>query len=257
MSNRQKRIVGVPKFSLETLLPSAQKIFEAMHLEPCSRDTIAEVLGVSPKSGAFGSKLGALLSFGLLESSRGTYSVSEEAGNYFLPIDDKSQGKAIVHFVLCPDFYRVIHDRFCEKPLPVALQNIIAQDMGIPSVRAKEYAEAIQTNFEFAGLIRNGVVQTADGATSSNETGPGGCGEETGSKLPPKNLVPNHSGLSTKDVKRATLPLDDTDGLVVVEWPKDISKEDYADISDWIDILKRKIERSIVTEVKNESPTDE
>ena len=36
-----------------------------------------------------------------------------------------------------------------------------------------------------------------------------------------------------------------TEGLVTIEWPSSLSAESYQDVSDWLDIVKRKIGRSV------------
>ena len=42
-----------------------------------------------------------------------------------------------------------------------------------------------------------------------------------------------------------------SEGDVVLRWPERLSKASFEEVSDWLDLIKRKLERSIV------EPTDE
>jgi len=160
------------------------------------------------------------------------------------------------HTFNCPGFYREIYERFLGKPLPSALQNIIAQEKGISANKAKQYADAILANFEFAGILKNGLVQSiGDDDDVNNDPNSDydvpSQPESAETRMPPQPQTMSQDSCD-QPFKRATLPLDETDGMVVVEWPKSISNDDFDDISDWLDILKRKIQRSIKLQANNE-----
>lgn len=66
----------------------------------------------------------------------------------------------------------------------------------------------------------------------------------TNPKPPPATLIP----VSKQDVFTTAT------GEVVVRWPAVLSVEDYADLEGWLEMLKRKIKRSISPNLKNDSP---
>lgn len=41
-----------------------------------------------------------------------------------------------------------------------------------------------------------------------------------------------------------TLP----EGDVTLQWPKELTQDSYAELEDWLDLIKRKAKRAVVTE---------
>ncbi len=94
------------------------------------------------------------------------------------------------------------------------------------------FVEGSQTGVPFAELT---IAEKGTGAQMT-----------TGTMMPPANpFFQEPSAGSMQDVYGLS------EGDVVLRWPEKLSKASFEEVSDWLDLIKRKLERSIV------EPTDE
>lgn len=56
-------------------------------------------------------------------------------------------------------------------------------------------------------------------------------------------------------MKEATFPLDE--GLGVIQWPEPISQESYEDFEQWVQLVLRKVQRSVGKPAEQEQENEE
>lgn len=83
-----------------------------------------------------------------------------------------------------------------------------------------------------------------------NEPPQGGKTGQTGGGSNASNLKPPGVGM-----RQETFVLDS--GEIVIQWPTEISAESFEDFSDWLDILKRKIKRSVKAPPNDQQEAEE
>lgn len=154
------RSSGYPVFSLEDCVDAVKQVKQGLGMGFSSRDLVAKAMGYSGVTGASGTKISACVHFGLLSRSGNTYAVSELSNKILTPISGEERTEALVEAANSPSLYNKLITVYEGKALPNMLENILSREYGIIDNSAKRAAEIFKKSLEYAGLLRNGVVQS-------------------------------------------------------------------------------------------------
>lgn len=156
---KSSRSSGYPVFSLEDCVDAVKQVKQGLGMGFSSRDLIAKAMGYSGVTGASGTKISACVHFGLLSRSGNTYAVSELSNKILTPVSEDEKRGALVEAANSPSLYDKLITAYDGKALPNMLENILSREYGIIDNSAKRAAEIFKKSLEYAGLLRNGVVQ--------------------------------------------------------------------------------------------------
>lgn len=160
---KEKRISGrssgYPGFALDECVEGVQKVKQELGNGSSSRDLIAKAMGYSGLTGASGTKISACVHFGLLDRTGNAYALSELSRRVLTPLSDDERREAVVEAMRAPVLYNKLIEAYAGRALPGMLENILVRDYKIIDNSAKRAAEIFKKSLEYAGMLRNGIVQ--------------------------------------------------------------------------------------------------
>lgn len=194
------RSSSYPAFSLEDCIAAVKKVKEELGSNPSSRDLVARAMGYSGVTGASATKISACVHFGLLDRSGNTYSTSELSSKILTPVSNGEKAEALVEAVNSPSLYSKLISEYSGKALPNMLENILSRQYDIIDNSAQRAAEIFKKSLEYAGLLRNGVVQKTlqpeDNTVINNQ-------------IVDNNIIASSSATNFAEAKPATATTDD------------------------------------------------
>ncbi len=253
---RRDRSPAFPYLSLQEAVARTQDLYAHYTQHPARMKNIAPVWGFSPGSSSLLRNVAAVKSYGLIEVS-GTgedrrISISK-LGNRL--VNDKRPGvreDAIREaFTSCEILNYFFGKWGAKRPPTDECISELTIDMGFTSDAARKFISVYDESVSFAN-----VQETAGGhhliaieADSSNNEVPLALPapvQESVLERPIASISPE----KPRNMKQDTFTLDAGD--VVIQWPAGMSKENFQDFADWLEIIKRKVGRSIKADSAND-----
>lgn len=162
ISKKRIRSVAYPSLGLQEAIQNTEDLRKKLGMGPYSRDAAVKALGYSGISGASGTKIAALVHFGLLSRDADTYRQSPLADRILVPPDEAERDKAIIEAVKTPKLYNQLISDFTNKSLPTLLPNVLFHTYKINEKVAQEVATNFTQSIEFAGILKNGIITDAE-----------------------------------------------------------------------------------------------
>ncbi|MEX2125744.1 MAG: hypothetical protein WD795_17785 [Woeseia sp.] len=206
--------------------------------------------GYKPKSSGGLQTVGALIGYGLLEDTGSgadrKVRITEQARRILLDQRQESdeRAKLIKECALAPQIFNALWSRWRDTgiPSPSSMRHALVFEYDFNENTVDDFISVFTQTIEFAGLT------SADGG--------GGTGDDHGEPNPirdqPSTNPPEPQMRSTvrkhqleKGMQESTFPL--AEGLAVVQWPTELSKESYEDFEAWVQLTLRRAKRSIVS----------
>ena len=243
-----------PFVDLQHAVEFAAKAFHYSRRSPAQVDAvIADAWKLSPTSSGSRKTIAALKYFGLLDEVDANdgrlVRVSDRA--YRILVDDpnsQERRQALREAVLSPKAYLLCWNRWGEE-MPPSMRSSLIFDDGFIESTVDGFIADYKKSIEYAGLLiekddfapeepdsREGIV--APNAVRKNDL------PATAQLSSPSSAVPTQATDSRNDVFSLS------EGTVSLSWPKNLSEESFQDLSDWLDLLKRKIERSVIRKIE-------
>lgn len=248
---------GYPFVNLEEAVELSRKMYSYTRRSAADANAvIQEAWNYSPASSSGKKILAALGYFGLLESESESgegrkVRLSDRA--YRILIDDPGsteRKQALRDAVLSPKAYLLCWKRWGREMPPSMRSNLIFSEGFIEST-VDGFLADYRKSVEYAGLLENPsdseLPSDEPDATSSQfaveATSVLGAGRSPSPiALEHQNQHYEHSGDERSDVFSLN------EGTVRLSWPKALSEESFQDFSDWLDLMKRKIQRTVSRE---------
>jgi hypothetical protein len=228
-------------------------------------------MGYSTAHGAAYSALSALKKFGLVAESNGRIIPSQRAIEIVnLQETDPRRIQAIKDAAVAPTIYRQLID---ENPNGLPSDESLGSELTAykdfnPNA-VKGFVKDFRDTLEFAGLSDLAVLgldvggqeairmDTTEAASAQVSQGPvhlpvGAVGVPTGQR--PRTMVEAQRAAGLLPQSGSALRHDVfslAEGPVTIQWPSTLSPESIQDLGDWLDLLKRKIQRSVAREAVN------
>lgn len=170
ISKKRIRSVAYPSSGLKEAIQNTEDLRKKLGMGPYSRDAAVKALGYSGISGASGTKIAALVHFGLLSRDADTYRQSPLADRILVPPDEAEKDKAIIEAVKTPKLYNQLISDFANKSLPTLLPNVLFHTYKINEKVAQEVAANFTLSIEFAGILKNGIITGSESDTVSQKS---------------------------------------------------------------------------------------
>ncbi|MBP9718576.1 hypothetical protein KBD59_04765 [Candidatus Gracilibacteria bacterium] len=203
---KRERSAAYPAISLEQAIEFSQMLEGAFGKTPFGRDGAVQAMGYSSVTGTSGSRLAALVHYGLVLRTGNSYQNSNLAVRIIRPIDDSDKRAAIQEAVRTPKLFNVLISTYSSQALPAALDNILIHRHSITKNVAKTLANTFRHSIEFAGLYQNGIVVDM----TKNEMSESSI--EATTKIGSFFQTFQRSGTAEQDMQRISLP----SGLVIL-----------------------------------------
>jgi hypothetical protein len=130
------RSPNYPKFNLATALDKVELVYKAEHTHPADREVIARNLGYSSLNGASLTTIGALNSYGLLESAGDQLKVSDDAVTILeLPKGHPERVAALSRRANTPKLFADLQEEFGDSlPSDVNLRHFLIKKKFLPKL---------------------------------------------------------------------------------------------------------------------------
>ena len=159
-SSKKGRSSAYPSHGIEDSIDAVSRLNNQLGKGPFDRDSAARALGYKGVSGASALKISACTQFGLLMRSGNTYYVSDLARKILTPTSETERKMAIIEAVETPSLYSSLISTYTSQTLPEMLANILCRNYGIIENSAQKAVNIFRDSLEYAGLLKNGVVQS-------------------------------------------------------------------------------------------------
>lgn len=236
----RERSPSFPFISLEKAIARAEAFYREYSKHPARIQNAVNVWKYNPKSSGGKRTIAALKAFGLLVDIGSAGDKKVKLTEIAIQIiADKRPGKreeAIRLAALMPKAFKDHWDVWGTKRPPD--QECISElsiEKGFTTGAAEKFIKVYDETIHYVGLTENDTLSEIDedsSLISSNEN----AGNKGGvSFLPPPS--------KEKNMSQDTFTLDE--GQVVLQWPKDMSEDNYEDFEAWLNLMMKKIKRSV------------
>ncbi len=171
-----QRSTAYPVIDLREAVEKITRVREKLGSGPYDRMTLAEAMGHKSDSEKIGGRAGrviaALVHYGLLERAGALYKEASLTQRLIFPLEGEKE-VALREAALSPKLFSSVARDFDGKPLPSMLSTILIRKFGIKDSVAGLTAKTIQSTFEYAGLLKNGILNLSGNASvGENEEEP-------------------------------------------------------------------------------------
>lgn len=220
-----------------------------------------EAWGYSPTSSTTIKVLAALKYYGLLEEldndKAKTVKITDRAYRLVINHGDPAvHAKDLRDAALAPRWYKYCWDTW-GKELPLSMRSTLLLEHGFVASTVDAFLKDYKKTVRFAGLLNaesgneaeeEGSESGENGAESAAGSPPlGAKPQDRSGALPAKSADAAHKAPAAPPVgsnmRQDTFTLDE--GQVLVQWPANLSKESFEDFIGYLELLQRKIRRSV------------
>jgi hypothetical protein len=239
------RSPAYPMLNLEEALEKARLVYNADKRSFTSRSGVVKHLGYKDENSGIGNReLSSLKQYGLLEEKGGEYRISDAAyAILFLSADSAERGEALRQAAVSPTIFKDLWSKYGHDASDGTLRDFLIHKKEFNPASVDQVVSNYKATILFAKLT--GVSYTEEGAEEIPEM------SEVQQLQTPVKQAPLPPGKITPDRPPVPGTRQDvfslTEGPATFQWPAVLSPEGFEDLSAWLDILKRKIGRSVVT----------
>lgn len=252
---KRVRSPSYPSVDLETAVQKLQAMYKFTHRTPVLITVLLPHWGFESATSANGMKLvAALKSYGLIDDhgqkENRKISITENAFKMLNVVKDSPEHKKLVQeAALSPEMYRHMWEYYDELPHFEAIKSHLVVEKKFNASSVKGFLDDYVKTIEYAELSKSDTIEGGVEEDSSEEDRSIGSYSGTLSVMPTKQGQSSSPVTLTEGVKTASnmrqevFTLDSGD--VVIRWPSSMSQESYEDFTAWLDILKRKVGRTV------------
>jgi hypothetical protein len=238
----RQRSPNYPAISLREAVERVGKLYAADKKAGSPVDAALIHMGFSGRNGKAMTVLSALRKFGLVEDAGGRIAPTQRAIEILvLPEGDDRRTVALHDSALSPEIFRELYEQYRESGIPsdATLRSELIAYKGFNPNAVGDFVADFRDSLDFAGLTTDGALSFGQNEEPVREMM--STTVKTPESLPPAaTLVPNPApGGLRQDVFSLA------EGPVTIQWPASLSPDSYQDLGDWLDIVKRKIGRSV------------
>jgi hypothetical protein len=243
-----------PFVDLEQAVGFISKMYQFTRRSPVQAGSvIQEAWRYSPTSSGSQKTLAALKYFGLVEDVEGgdgrLIKVSDRA--YRILVDEVTspeRRQALQEAALSPKAYLLCWTRWGTE-MPPSMRSTLIFDEGFIESTVDGFIADYKKSMEYAGLL-GGPIEAEEDIPEPESTQP--AARPTSTPTAPQAISsPPHNDSVNSAYRSDVFSL--TEGTVSLTWPKQLSADSFQDLSDWLDLLKRKIERTVSSGSKESS----
>lgn len=224
------RSPNYPSMPLADAIEAIRPVLVEENRNKMSREVLARQLGYTSLNGRALAKIGALRAYGLIEGSGDDLRVSDAAVDLITaPDGSPDRAKALVYAAFRPTLFSELRGDYQGRPSLENLRHNLSK-RGFTQEAAQKAAETYLATYDL-------VPENWRGYT-------GGEWEEEEEPVQPTIIPQTPPQPAPKaGIHRAEFPL--TEGVASVEFPDSMSEDSYAELVDWLELVKRRAKRSI------------
>jgi hypothetical protein len=242
-------------------LREAVKLLDKLHSfakrTPAAVEQVAkDAWGWSATSSTPKKASAALKYFGLVDEVRDGKAIKVSDRGYRILVDDADspeRKKAIRDAALSPAQYQYCYQTWGADLPPVAKSKLIF-DRGFIASTVDGFLKDYKSSMDFAGLTGHPEDEQDAPDDDGNAAALGGITHpEHPAVVPPGAGVPPPppARVALEGIAMRQDVFSIEEGVVTIQWPNALSKDSLQDIQDWLEIIKRKLARSL-----KEAPRD-
>lgn len=269
------RSPSYPAYGLEDSIRRAEDLHKQAHGHKVAVETVAEAWGTNTKSSSFLQAIAALLQFGLLEDEGRSESrrlwISELGQDILIREHDSPERiAAIKKAALNPKLHRELWEKYNGRlpPSDSAIRVYLLREREDPKFHPAHvdgFIGQFRSTIAFAGLtefdkVPHDEAESSDSSTALEHAGnprpipraPSRRMEEVtdgeqskASRLPQRE--PSMTTTKSANFKEDVFTLEE--GQVIIQWPEQLSQESFDDFESWLQLVIRKVKRSVKTEL--------
>jgi hypothetical protein len=254
---------------LEQAVVLTKKLYAYARRAPAQIESvITDAWEYSTTSSSGQKVLAALRAFGLIEDADTqagrAIRLSDRALRIVLDEDINSPARvqAIKDAALSPKWYAYCWQTWGAEMPPSMRSNLLIEH-GFVDTTIDSFLESYKNTIAFSKLLNSDTSHEHDDENNDSEqklnldnlkSTPREVSMESISTVVPKSLNQSPSVLKQDGLRQDMFSLDE--GTVLFQWPASLSQASFEDLDDWIELLRRKIKRSVDSAKANE-PTDD
>lgn len=247
------RSPAFPAIDLRAAIDRARTFYQYEKRSAANVFVASKHWGYSPQSSGGKQVLAALIAFGLMEDKGSGDQRQVKLTDLALRIllderpDSTERDAELRRSALTPRIHAEIFAKWADElPSDPNLRHYLLVEKKFNENSVDDFIKELRSTAEFAGVYapaRGG--QVLDAADSDEGNGSDGAENRRenpgpGAAAPPPPPPPPPSGAN---MRQDTFSLDE--GLVVLQWPAQLSPESYKDLKDWMELQLRKIGRNV------------
>jgi hypothetical protein len=218
-------------------------------------------------SGDIGRVISALKSFGLVSETEGRIKLEQRGIDIVArSADDPKRKQALKDAILSPAIYRDLVKEYPNGlPSDITLGSELVAGKKFNPKSVDDFIKDLKSSLVFSGIGPSAVLDSKEDDESNGEENP----VSQASVLEPVvEAMPIKPKAEAESIQKPPLPakreyiqpppanvrqdvFSIEEGAVTVQWPASLSPESIEDISAWLEILKRKIGRSVANTGKD------
>ena len=243
---KRHRSPAYPAVSLKAAIEKAQMLYGRDGRSKIPVGVATQHLGYTVGSGLGQRTIAALRHFSLLgatgrKDSRLVW-LSELALDIVHEHDAERRRSAIRIAALSPEIHGDVWDVFKgQLPSDDVLQAYLVRDREFNDAHVRKVIEVIRATFTFANLVNSNAVNQSQ--TTADTKGQAAVGQSADDRQDGGPTNYREGSTRQAGTKEAVYPL--ANGDAVLQWPDSISPDEAEDLDDWLDLMKRKLKRSI------------
>ena len=253
-----------PSIGLEDAVKKVQMLYNADQTAGSPVDTAVKHMGFKSRSGPASTAIAALKRFGLIESRGGRIVPTKRAVSILLlPSEDKRRSEALQDACMEPTLYRELFDRFKETGFPSedTLAHDLVQEQGFNPNSVRGFIRDWRESLAFSGLTdEDGGIRITKYASEGflNEDPAADPWDVDQKRL---QTARQERERESKEGQGRRRPMADgtkediytlSSGDAVLQWPDRITQAEFEELGDWLDLMRRKLKRSVVSESPEE-----
>jgi hypothetical protein len=244
-------------------LREAVKLLEKLHAyakrTPAALDQVAkDAWGWSVTSSTPKKASAALKYFGLVDEVRDGKAIKVSDRGYRILVDDADSPeriKAIRDAALSPAQYQYCYQTWGADLPPVAKSKLIF-DRGFVATTVDGFLKDYKATLEYAGISEQ--LEQEELAAEQDDHADASTGvkyrEHSPGSPPSAGAPPPPTARAAKEgvaMRQDVFSIDE--GVVTIQWPASLSKDSLKDVNDWLEIIARKIARSLKADSEPDS----
>ncbi len=232
-----------PYMDLESAVDLAKKTYDFTKRSFAPLEAvIKEAWGYSPTSSSGIKTTAAMKYYGLIEmNDSGSVRLTDRG--YRIVVDDPTSDEwlsEVRNAAISPRWYRFCWEKWGAE-MPPSMKRTLLFEQGFVETTVDGFLKDYKKTVEFAKLtemLNDEPERAEEPLFSEGKAGTNGDKLSVESQQGARTIKKPSGANMRQEV--FSLP----EGTVAIEWPGDLSKESFEDLSDWLDILKRKISRA-------------
>lgn len=247
------RSPSFPSIDLKAAIERARNFYQHEKRSPANILVASKHWGYSPQSSGGKQVLAALIAFGLMEDKGSGDQRQVKLTDLALRIllderpDSAERYEALKRAAMMPKIHAELFAKWSDElPSNANLRHYLLIDKKFNENSVDDFIKELRSTAEFANIYASARGDfEAPGPDSGDSYGSDGHehrNENSGYSTVTPSSRPAPSGAN---MRQDTFSLDE--GLVILQWPVQLSRESYEDLKDWMELQLRKIGRSVQT----------